>query len=211
MKSRGSACSWRKQKVSPPQSTACMSSVSIVTHTTLRVAALWPRFLEACVNIDSLTVCYHHCALVVRLFGLRDQNPGSVNTSRDSKVEIQWRNQANLDHCIWQTKKHLSRSWENFCKIPEAIFHPCSPLWHIHTPSFSANSGRKTLTNILDLLLLVKEVFFSRTAVFLGTVQYLHPPCNKKPVFCHLLYGELLGFEKKWWKHDQGLCDFKSY
>jgi len=43
----------------------------------------------------------------------------------------------------------------------------------------------------------VKEVFFSRTAVFVGSVQYSHPPCNKKPVFCHLLYGELLGFEKK--------------
>lgn len=36
-------------------------------HTTPRVAALWPGFLEVYVNVDSLTVCYHHCDLVVRL------------------------------------------------------------------------------------------------------------------------------------------------
>lgn len=49
------------------------------------------------------------------------------------------------------------------------------------------------------------EAFFSRAAVFLGSVQYWHSPRNEKPVLCPLLYGKLLSFENTWWKHDHGL------
>jgi len=56
---------------------------------TLHRAALWPRFFELDMNRDSLTVCYHNCVLVVRPFGLPIQNTGSVNTSKDNKVEME--------------------------------------------------------------------------------------------------------------------------
>lgn len=47
------------------------------------------RFLELCMSLAGLTACCHYCVLVVRLFGLLDQKPGSVNTSRNNKVEMQ--------------------------------------------------------------------------------------------------------------------------
>lgn len=122
MKSRGSFCSRWKQKVSFPQSMACISSISIIIWATLHILALWPRFFELDMNIDSLTVCYHNCVLVVRLFGLLIQNPGSVNTSKHNMVERVKKNQTILEHCIWQTKKCLSRTWESLRNVPELIF-----------------------------------------------------------------------------------------
>lgn len=112
------------------------------------VVAPWPRFLELCMNIDGLTACCRHCVLVVRLFGLLDQKPGSVNTSRDNKVEMQWRNQTNVEHCIWETS-----GWVGAGKISVTFLNPFSPLFTsvTHTDSFSPNSGRKILTNILVL------------------------------------------------------------
>lgn len=69
-------------------STQSAFHLSVVVWAMLLLVALWPRFSELNVNIDILTVYYHNWVLVARLFGLSIQNPGSVNTSKDNKVEI---------------------------------------------------------------------------------------------------------------------------
>lgn len=118
MKSRGS-------RVSAPRSTVCMSSVAFGMWAVFFILVTpWPRFLEPCMSLDGLTACCHHCVPVIRLFGLLNQKPGSVNTSRDNKVEMKWRNQTNVDHCIWETSV-----WVGAGKISVTFLNPFSPLF----------------------------------------------------------------------------------
>lgn len=138
MKSSGSFCTRWKQKVSFPRSTACISLISIAAGATLCIVAPWPRFFELDVNIDSLTVCCHCSVLVVRLFGVPIQN---VKSSKHSKVEIVWKNETIVEHCIWQTKKCWSRRWENLGNILGLIF---TSLMHTEPLSFS-KQREKTL------------------------------------------------------------------
>lgn len=168
----------------------------------------WHSSTVAQIFWTGLTMSCHNCVLVVRLLGLPIQNPGSVNTSKDSKMKTQWKKTVKSNYFIalyLANKKCLSRRWENLSNIPLTLVH----LFNAHR-HFLQTVGENPYKH-LRFVVTSEGVFFSRTAVFFGSVRYLHPLCNKKPVFCHLLYGELLGFEKKWWKHDQGFCDFKSH